>query len=281
MRTHRFGGALVALLALGIVACSGDDDETGPSTTGTTNSWISDAKIGTTQGLYTGTTTPAATGGPAVTLSGNTIVVNGGTSQLAVIATEPFARLYVAVSGLSGYYDVPLPAPATSATLVLSYTAAPPGTTFSFSVAAVSASGAVGTPTTLAAAVRAVDAGELQITLSWDAPSDLDLHVVEPSGEEIYWNNRTSATGGTLNLDSNATCVIDNVRAENVVWVTAPPAGTYTVRVDMWANCATAATNYVLRVNNGATSTTYTGTLTGPGDEGGRGSGVTVATFTR
>jgi uncharacterized protein YfaP (DUF2135 family) len=41
-----------------------------------------------------------------------------------------------------------------------------------------------------------VGTGDVQVTVTWDADSDLDLHVVEPSGEEIFYGHPVSATGG-------------------------------------------------------------------------------------
>ena len=36
-----------------------------------------------------------------------------------------------------------------------------------------------------------VGTGDVQISLSWDVDSDVDLHVVDPNGDEIYWNQKT------------------------------------------------------------------------------------------
>ena len=52
------------------------------------------------------------------------------------------------------------------------------------------------------------DDGSLQFTLNWEntprTPEDLDLHVIEPGGCEIYWGNRQCV--GKLDLDANAGC---------------------------------------------------------------------------
>src|SRR5207237_4273195 len=44
--------------------------------------------------------------------------------------------------------------------------------------------------------------GDVQVSVSWDAPSDVDLHVVDPSGEEIFYGNPASASGGQLDVVS-------------------------------------------------------------------------------
>jgi hypothetical protein len=79
--------------------------------------------------------------------------------------------------------------------------------------------------------------GAVQITLTWDESVDLDLHVVEPSGEEIYFNHTTSLTQGKLDRDRN--CGAPQSRApENVFWPSAgAPSGTYTVKVHYWGAC--------------------------------------------
>ena len=43
---------------------------------------------------------------------------------------------------------------------------------------------------------------DLRIVMMWDADStDIDLHVLEPSGEEIYFQHQRSQTGGLLSFD--------------------------------------------------------------------------------
>jgi hypothetical protein len=106
--------------------------------------------------------------------------------------------------------------------------------------------------------------GTLQIRLSWDTNADLDLHVIVPVVQpdppdpkvaatiEVWVNQPSSlpqrpvfnpytpeelAAGGLLDHDSNASCVIDGRRQENVVWGGAPPPGNYIVRVDATSLC--------------------------------------------
>ncbi len=83
-----------------------------------------------------------------------------------------------------------------------------------------------------------VGTGDVQVGITWDTPTDVDLHVIEPSGEEVYYGHTTSSTGGQLDLDSNPACNIDGVNAENIFWPTGDsPIGEYTVRVRMYADC--------------------------------------------
>lgn len=70
--------------------------------------------------------------------------------------------------------------------------------------------------------------GKLKITLLWDFPGDLDLHVKEPNGTEIFYRNKKdSASGGQLDVDNTAG---GNGSAENIYWEN-PPKGEYVVSV--------------------------------------------------
>ena len=134
--------------------------------------------------------------------------------------------------------------------------------------------------------------GPIQVTLRFDTHTDLDLHVVEPSGCEVYYGNPTGCAG-SLDLDANAGCSTSSVDAENVIYPPldggfTPPSGTYTVRVDDWENCSSLATipfEVIVR-HNGQTDTYCegfgdpAGSGTAPDDHGGAGDGRTIATFT-
>jgi uncharacterized protein YfaP (DUF2135 family) len=125
--------------------------------------------------------------------------------------------------------------------------------------------------------------GALTITATWDVLADVDLHVVEPSGTEIYWANPgPTASGGALDTDADQECKASpGGNKETVQWPSNPPNGTYTVRLDYYDSCRVAATNYTVTISDGKTTLpAITGTLTGPGDVGANGSGVLVKTFT-
>lgn len=113
-----------------------------------------------------------------------------------------------------------------------------------------------------------VAAGVVQVSVSWDTPSDVDLHVFEPNGEEIFFGNPLSETGGELDIDSNAACSIDNINQENITWTTTtPPSGTYTVVVRWWSNCNIDDTVYIVTVQTRGETQVFTGLLAGDNDE--------------
>ena len=236
---------------------------------------------------------PSSSGGPAITVSGNQRVINGGTQTVTVSGDTPFDTIFLFVAGRSlgllgeaaggveGYYEIRLPGPQTSAAVLLTYPQNIPLAEFDLQFAVASA-GRVGPYAGLLTSVTQVGTGDVQVTLSWDADADVDLHVLAPGGEEIYYGRRQSASGGTLDLDSNAGCQIDGIRNENITWpVGRAPRGPYTVKVDYWSNCGVSQTNYTVLVNNGGAVQIVSGSFTGAGDRGSIGSGRTVASFDR
>lgn len=72
------------------------------------------------------------------------------------------------------------------------------------------------------------DKGNLKVTLLWNFPADLDLHIFEPNGNEIYYENKLdSVTGGFLDVDNREG---GYGSAENIFWEN-PPGGEYIVYV--------------------------------------------------
>jgi uncharacterized protein YfaP (DUF2135 family) len=76
--------------------------------------------------------------------------------------------------------------------------------------------------------------GVLRFTLTWSTTVDFDLHVVTPTGTEIYYA-ATSADGGMLDVDD---CVGEScsdpagTHVENIVFTDSAPAGEYMVWVE-------------------------------------------------
>lgn len=184
-----------------------------------------------------------------------------GTAVVLGLAGD--AGHWIAVAGLPDVVTPELP----SVNLLLSFAADLPLGEHAIVLHAVDAGGQVGPATRLpvTATPRAMPEGSLVFSLVWDRNADLDLHVVDPNGVEIYKSNINSyvppapgmpdegagpAVGGKLDFDSNAACVIDGRRQENVLWPleVEPPAGTYTVRVDTFSLCGETAAHWKVDV---------------------------------
>ena len=79
---------------------------------------------------------------------------------------------------------------------------------------------------------------QLNVSLVWSAPVDLDLSVVDPSGASISFSSRASPTGGTLDIDANASCrAFMTPPVENISWNSLPMPGNYTIRVNLYSAC--------------------------------------------
>jgi hypothetical protein len=113
-------------------------------------------------------------------------------------------------------------------------------------------------------ATPSVGTGDVQVTLTWHSAQavDLDLWVTEPGGTQCYYGNTPTSTGGTLDIDNKCGNYVDG-RPENIFWANAP-AGDYKVEVKWFGNCGTGVTSlgYDLRLINGGTARTFTGTIT-------------------
>jgi hypothetical protein len=135
-------------------------------------------------------------------------------------------------------------------------------------------------------------AADLQVTLRWDSTEDLDLYVEEPTDGgscEIFYGARAPACAtGALDLDSQASCTMDLVLIENVIYPVdggLPPTGTYAVRVNHFRTCSPIQwVPFRVEVRKGATTMGLCGVFR-PSDPdwnigGGAGAGRPVMTFT-
>jgi hypothetical protein len=222
-----------------------------------------DASLRVTGAQFYRQVIPADESGPGVKNVSLGPIVHPGASERSCSGTVDPSALAVALSldGDPGYWilpasppDVTAPGFPTFATSV-SFSAATASGPRTFLVRGVDANGRFGPafarPLDVTATPR--PAGRLVIALSWDTHADLDLHVVDPTGVEIWKRNinsfeppppgappeapGTPHPGGILDFDSNAACVPDGRYAENVVYTGTPPSGHYTARVDTYSLC--------------------------------------------
>ncbi len=224
--------------------------------------------------------------------------INGALGTLATAAT-------LALSGDGGYWIVPAGVPDVSAPTLPTFRATAAFSTmlapgaYSLEVHAVDNAGHFGPPsvqtlTALSGPPSRSVPGDLVVTLTWDTEADVDLHVVHPLGNEIYHGAPSSqdafvarattsaASYGILDFDSNANCIIDGLRQEDITWANAPPSGHYLVHVDTPSLCGQVSAHWTVGVIlDGATLAEASGTAFdsdtwGPHD---RGAGVLAIGF--
>lgn len=75
--------------------------------------------------------------------------------------------------------------------------------------------------------------GDLKVTLMWNFLADLDLHIVEPDGNHIFYGNkRNEHSTGFLDVDNREG---GTGAAENVYWEHVPQ-GAYEIRVKYYGH---------------------------------------------
>ncbi len=93
-------------------------------------------------------------------------------------------------------------------------------------------------PSASSGTVRIVDAltgtGDVQVTLTWNSPDDLDLAVIDPRGIRTYFGTPQPGNGSRLDVDANAGSTVSNP-VENIFFErNQAPRGTYTVEVNLY-----------------------------------------------
>lgn len=281
MLARRWRVALVGVFALAVSACI-EWEQTLASERPTIVNYISavETVAGDAKATLKSGAPPASTGNPVVVAPIPALILLGGTIQVTASSATEFDKLAVFIPDLEDYWELKLPAAVTSVQILIVFSQVVPTPVFQMRLAGGIGS-TYGAAQNSGVSMIAVGTGDVQVNITWDSPADVDLHVVDPLGEEIYWAHKTAVSGGQLDLDSNAGCGSDGPRAENIFWASGliAPRGEYIVRVDYWSNCSAVKTNYVVTVNvRGKPPQVFTGSFTGQGDAGGKGSGRLVTT---
>lgn len=198
-----------------------------------------------------------------MSINGNSTILAGGSNLIHLSGSENATEVIVGVKDKKGYFTVPMTAGKGTANRgVVSMTdlrlliGQEASGTFSIAFAVGDGMGNFSEYQYLVVELMQAGTGLLQVSLSWDQLNDVDLHLIEPNGEEIYYGNRVSSNGGQLDVDSNAACSIDGINNENIYYednadVTIQQ-GEYEVLVDLWSNCDIGPnTNYTVVVYYG------------------------------
>ncbi len=207
-----------------------------------------------------------ATFSQIVSVVGPPAVTNGGSAILHVQLSPPVPSpsFVLGLNGDTGYHTVTGVDPDGDGTYDITTVVAAGATqtSLTFRVALTDASGNVGPYSELAVPVIQSGTGDVKITLSWDRLHDLDLRVVEPSGEVIRYSNQSSGTGGALDLDSGANCSPSPANSENIFWPSGGgPTGQYVVSVHNYQQCTPGPIDYTVRVVYDNVVNTYKGTF--------------------
>lgn len=288
--------ALAAALTLG--ACGGDDNNSPPPDGNTTQDYITavSATVGspTLRGglaqlvngvllkpqtlqrfslvmppvtaIYHPGNPPASSGGLTAEGTPGSTPLLGQPFRYLVTASGAFTIVYLAVDELDGYWQLTLPSGVDELELVITLANTPPSTDFQLR-SILGYEGGVSQPITFHVQPGDLSLSDIAATLRWTGASDVDLHVIDGKGQEVYWSNTTTPEGGRLDLDSNPGCDIDNVNQEIISWPAgAAPAGDYRVFVQYYDECGIASSPYnvTLAIKNRATQT-FSGTFNGAG----------------
>jgi len=256
---------------------------------------------------------PAAVGPVVRSLSASGKIFPGAVGRtVSGSASSETATVLVGLDGDMGHYIVPVSGPDADNQPDLLWSAngalsaeAPTGSLL-LRARAVATDGTQGPATAQALTVQATAVtGTLVVSLGWDTEADLDLHVVTPAltsdGKliELWSNSRTAlpprpalqggaytddelAMAGIYDFDSNAQCLIDGLRNENVFWTVPPPGGHYVVRVDTFNMCSQQVAHWTVTVTlDDQVLGTYRGTSTDTDTRfaHGAGAGLTVGEF--
>lgn len=254
------------------------------------STYLAGVTINETRGQLNSGEPPAPSTGPSVGIPSNLEGITGGSSAMTLTTSAPARSIVAFVDGVDGYYRVPV-GDITSGQAIITVGGLPPVLDFEVVFAAAGADGIYGPYSSLNVHAIQAAGGDIQVSVTWNSDADVDLHVIEPGGNEIYYGNPTSGSGGELDIDANAACSVSGLTQENIGWAPGEATtGTYTVRVDYWDACGAASTDFIVTVSlrpgvpsvpglPGSGVQIYQGTFTGPGDQGGAGDGRTITTF--
>jgi Ca-activated chloride channel family protein len=119
--------------------------------------------------------------------------------------------------------------------------------------------------------------GDIRVSLLWNNRNDLDIHVVGPRQEEIFYGHPQDAAGGFLDVDMNVNGE-STKPVENVFWAQGKaPQGQYRVFVQNYDyhERKREPTAFQVEIKNGSEYSHFEGTVSGKG----RDSDTGVCTF--
>ncbi|MCL2028069.1 MAG: hypothetical protein FWG79_06215 [Bacteroidales bacterium] len=181
---------IIGLMATGFAGCNKNDN---PPTISTESFFtIEDAIFHKTGNLPSGST-PLING---LTINGT--VITGGSTIISFSSPEKIKTAYISVKGISGYFQYDFYDALSSKSaksiydydLVLLISQNLDEQDFVIEISCLSESGEYSIPVSTGnITVVEVGTGILQVSLAWDQFDDLDLHLLEPNGNKIYYGD--------------------------------------------------------------------------------------------
>ncbi len=121
---------------------------------------------------------------------------------------------------------------------------------------------------------------DVRVSLLWNTRDDLDLHVIAPSGERVFYRNDASRCGGRLDVDRNVGGTT-RTPVENIRWARgSAPTGEYRVLVQNFAykEPGRKPVDFTVEIVNGGRVDRHQGRVSPQGETDGA-SEITVARF--
>lgn len=234
----------MTVCAVSLAACS--DDDNGPKGPELEQNYFS-----IDGATYQDADFPASTS--SNTLDGvdmSNRVMTGAANYVTVTTEQDIDVFYVGVEGVPGYYEYKAQTDENAQSeyhayvipLMISETYTGSKT---LKLSGKLVSGDVLRPITETLTLIETQTGAIEVKMAFSNDKDIDLHVITPSGHQIYYGNRggyITVDGQEqyfgLDIDSNAGCHIDGVNKENIV---IPQQlvenGEYQVVINMFSNC--------------------------------------------
>jgi len=88
--------------------------------------------------------------------------------------------------------------------------------------------------------------GKLRVSLSWFNHDDLDLHVFEPNGDHIWYQDKRNK----LDVDMNAGGAFSREPVENVTWANKVPDGEYRIEVNQFHKRESTGVGFVIETES-------------------------------
>lgn len=186
----------------------------------------------------------------------------GGSSFVSIDTNNEISEIYVGVANAGSYYSINPQNQDSQGlrTTIINYSfimlfSQNLNKSFEIQISAKLNDGSLTQLYTITIEYVKAETGSLQVNLSFNNNKDVDLYVVCPDGEKIYYANsgyfyeiNGKIQGCGLDVDSNPGCLIDGINSENIFFSKESlQAGKYEVWINMFENCnSSIATNWIV-----------------------------------